>query len=139
MPKLVSIVGPLCGGVFALPESEADAFSIGRSVNNTLCIPDPSVSRNHCVLGRRASEIVITDSGSVNRTYVNGMPRVEHTLRNGDKIKLGESLSLFVPEAGRGTPGGEPIKPATGIYSANTQMLRVPDSIRLSGALGQYF
>ena len=139
MPKLVSIVGPLCGGVFALPESEADAFSIGRSVNNTLCIPDPSVSRNHCVLGRRASEIVITDSGSVNRTYVNGMPLVEHTLRNGDEIKLGESLFLFVTEAGPGTPRGEPIKPATGIYSANTQMLRVPDSIRLSGALGQYF
>ena len=139
MPKLVSIVGPLCGGVFPLPESEAETFSIGRSVNNTLCIPDPSVSRNHCSLALRASQIVITDSGSVNRTYINGMPLVEHTLRNGDEIKLGESLFLFVAEAGPGSPQSEPPAPATGLYLASTQMLRVPDSIRVSGALGHYF
>ncbi len=140
MPKLVSIVGPLCGGVFPLPESEGDAFSIGRSVNNTLCIPDPSVSRNHCVLACRASQIVITDSGSINRTYINGMPLIEHTLRNGDEIKLGESLFLFVTEVEPGAPEGEPPALATGnIHSASTQMLRVPDTIRVSGGLGQYF
>ncbi|HEY9141257.1 MAG TPA: sigma 54-interacting transcriptional regulator [Bryobacteraceae bacterium] len=139
MPKLVSIVGPLCGGVFALPESEAETFSIGRSVNNTLCIPDPSVSRNHCVLARRASEIVITDSGSVNRTYINGMPLVEHTLRNGDEIQLGESLFLFVTEVEPGTPESETATLAGNIHSASTQMLRVPESIHVSGALGKYF
>ena len=143
MPKLVSIVGSLCGGVFPLPENATETFSIGRSVNNTLCIPDPSVSRNHCVLARRGSEIVITDRGSVNRTYINGMPRVEHTLRSGDEIQLGESLFLFVTEA---EPGKAKIglaaaaaSPATGIHSASTQMLRMPDSARASGAFGQCF
>jgi Nif-specific regulatory protein len=140
MPKLVSIAGPLCGGVFPLPETEGETFSIGRSVNNTLCLADPSVSRNHCVLGSRGSQIVITDLGSVNRTYINGMPLVEHTLRNGDEIKLGESLFLFVAEAEPETPEGKPSTRVTGsIHSASTQMLRVPDSVRLGGSLGQYF
>jgi len=143
MPKLVSIVGPLCGGVFPLPEKASETFSIGRSVNNTLCIPDPSVSRNHCVLARRGSETVITDRGSVNRTYINGMPRVEHTLRNGDEIQLGESLFLFVTEAepGKAKVGlaAAAAAPATGIFSASTKMLRMPDSTRASGAFGQCF
>ena len=138
MPKLVSIAGPLCGGVFPLPEKEAEAFSIGRSVRNTLCIEDPSVSRNHCVLARCGSGFAVTDRGSANRTYINGLPLAEHTLRNGDEIKIGESLFLYVTEGEGGLASEDPS--ATGsIHLASTQMLPVPDSIRLSGAIGKYF
>src|SRR5581483_3510240 len=94
--KLVSIAGPLRGGVFTLPAS--GDFASGRSVANHLCLEDPSVSRRHCVLARDGQQFKITDRGSVNRTYINGLPLAEHLLRNGDEIKIGESLFLFVDE-----------------------------------------
>ena len=139
MSKLVSIVGPLCGGVFPLPENEAEAFSIGRSVNNNLCIADPSISRNHCVLTRRAAETVLTDCGSANRTYVNGLPLTEHNLRHGDEIKIGESLFLFLTEAERRAPENvAPLPEASTIHLANTQLLPVTEARRFSGAPGNY-
>ena len=124
MPKLVSIAGPLIGGVFALSQDEGAAFSIGRSVNNTLCVEDPSVSRNHCVLTCRSHNFIITDRGSSNRTYINGLPLQEHTLRNGDEIKIGESLFLFATEDAE-AERGMPRVSRTGIHVASTQLLPV--------------
>lgn len=139
MPKLVSIVGPVCGGVFALPDNEGETFSIGRSVNNTLCLLDPSVSRNHCVLSRKGLDIIATDLSSVNRTYINGLPLTEHALRNGDEIKIGESLFLFVTEGDSGTREGNGAGASERIRLARTQVRPVADSIRLSATLGRYF
>ena len=128
MPRLVSIAGPLIGGVFALAQDEGATFSIGRSVNNTLCVEDPSVSRNHCVLTSRGQQFNITDRGSVNRTYINGLPLQEHTLRNGDEIKIGESLFLFVTEGDSVAEPGEPGNQSQiGIHEASTQMLPVAE------------
>lgn len=139
MPKLVAIAGPLIGGVFALVKEEGAAFSIGRSVNNTLCVEDPSVSRNHCVLTCRGQQFNIADRGSSNRTYINGLPFQEHTLRSGDEIKIGESLFLFVTEgdlaADRGEPGALAQK---SIHVASTQMLPVTESGPLTGTSGRY-
>ena len=140
MPRLVSIAGPLIGGVFALAQDEGATFSIGRSVNNTLCVEDPSVSRNHCVLTSRGQQFNITDRGSVNRTYINGLPLQEHTLRNGDEIKIGESLFLFVTEGDSVAEPGEPGNQSQiGIHEASTQMLPVAERSGLAGASGRYY
>ncbi|MGD0364723.1 MAG: sigma 54-interacting transcriptional regulator [Bryobacteraceae bacterium] len=140
MPKLVSIAGPLVGGVFALAQEEGAAFSIGRSVNNTLCVEDPSVSRNHCVLTCNGEHFSIVDRGSANRTYINGLPLQQHTLRNGDEIKIGESLFLFVSD---GEAGGERITPAAvpprSIHMASTQMLPGPERGLLNRSAGTYY
>jgi Nif-specific regulatory protein len=139
MPKLVSIAGPLIGGVFALAQDQGATFSIGRAVNNTLCVEDPSVSRNHCVLTSMGQHFSIIDRGSVNRTYINGLPLQEHTLRNGDEIKIGESLFLFVNEGDAAAERGEPGTPSQrSIHVASTQMLPVPESSRLTGPSGRY-
>lgn len=140
MPKLVSIAGPLIGGVFALAQDEGATFSIGRSVNNTLCVEDPSVSRNHCVLTCRGRSFSIIDRGSANRTYINGLPLQEQTLRNGDEIKIGESLFLFVTEGDAGAERGESGAPSQrSIHVASTQMLPAGDSGRLTGTSGRYY
>ena len=120
MPKLVAIAGPLCGGVFPLSWEEGGAFSIGRSVDNTLCVEDPSVSRHHCVVTRRERQFTITDRGSVNRTYINGLPVEAQEVRNGDEIKIGESLFLFVTEGDSAEEGIVPQKP---IHLDKTLML----------------
>lgn len=46
--------------------------SIGRSRASDIVVDDPAVSRNHCVLLRRASGWYICDTGSKGGTYVNG-------------------------------------------------------------------
>ncbi|HTT63258.1 MAG TPA: sigma 54-interacting transcriptional regulator [Bryobacteraceae bacterium] len=139
MPKLVAIAGPLIGGVFPLSKEDGATFSIGRSVNNTLCVEDPSVSRNHCVLTWTGQEFTIADRGSSNRTYINGLPLQKHTLRNGDEIKIGESLFLFVME-GDAAEGGEAGAPAPrGIHVASTRMLPVPESDASAGPAGRYY
>ena len=140
MPKLVSIAGPLIGGVFALAPDEGAKFSIGRSVNNTLCVEDPSVSRNHCVLTCKGQQFSIADRGSVNRTYINGLPLQEHTLRNGDEIKIGESLFLFVTEADAGAERSEPgAQSQRSIHMASTQMRPMAESGHLTATSGRYF
>ncbi|MFN7993590.1 MAG: sigma 54-interacting transcriptional regulator [Bryobacteraceae bacterium] len=137
MSKLISIAGPLCGGVFPLSQ---DAFSIGRSVNNTLCIEDPSVSRTHCVLSRNGAQFHIADRGSVNGTYINGLPLQEHDLRNGDEVKIGESLFLFVSESDDGAGEGEPtLVLKSGIHAASTQVLPAQGNARILGPAGRYF
>jgi Nif-specific regulatory protein len=127
MPKLVSIAGPLCGGIFPLAETQEAAFSIGRAVSNSLCVEDPLVSRHHCVVTRKGSQYILTDRGSVNRTYVNGLPMEEHPLRNGDEVKIGESLFVFLANGGAEseTGGPDPLLEKT-IHLHRTQVVRAP-------------
>lgn len=132
MPKLVSIAGPLCGGVFPLGEGEGTTFSIGRAVNNSLCVEDPSVSRNHCVVQRSGNQYLITDRGSVNRTYINGLPLEKHTLRNGDEIKVGESLFLFLTEGDADAEAEDATLPDQRIHLASTLVVRMPESLQLA-------
>ncbi len=53
--------------------------SIGRSRASDIVVDDPAVSRNHCVLLRRASGWYICDTGSKGGTYVNGEEAVGRT------------------------------------------------------------
>ena len=138
MPKLVSIAGPLIGGVFALPPEAGATFSIGRSTANSLCVEDPSVSRNHCVLTSNGDSFSITDRGSANRTYINGLPLQEHILRNGDEIKIGESLFLFVVQEDS-VERSEPRSPVQrSIHEASTQMLPLPGRV-IGEPSGKYY
>jgi Nif-specific regulatory protein len=105
--KLVSIAGPLRGGVFPLTQTEGEAFSIGRSVDNALCIEDPMVSRHHCLLTHKGQEFTITDRGSANGTYINGLPLQDHPLRGGDEIGIGNSMFLFAIEGALDSGNGE--------------------------------
>lgn len=47
--------------------------SIGRSKSSDVVIPNPTVSRNHCVLLRRSEGWFVTDIGSTSGTFVNGV------------------------------------------------------------------
>ncbi|NPB00746.1 MAG: FHA domain-containing protein [Crenarchaeota archaeon] len=45
-------------------------ITLGRSPENTVIIPDPSVSRRHATLCREGNKIILKDLGSRNGTYV---------------------------------------------------------------------
>lgn len=71
--------------------------SIGRSRASDIVVDDPAVSRNHCVLLRRASGWYICDTGSKGGTYVNGEEAVGRTrVLIDDVISVGNSQFQFL-------------------------------------------
>ena len=48
-------------------------FTIGRSKENDIIIDEASVSRHHATIIQTVSGIVISDNGSRNGTFINGI------------------------------------------------------------------
>lgn len=78
---------------FELKPGGAPAY-IGRAAGNTLRVDDPSLSRIHCSVALRAGgEVVISDLGSSNGTFINGRQlgaNEAHGLKPGDEITVGD-------------------------------------------------
>ena len=72
---------------------------IGRERDNDIVIVDPKISRYHAQISMEAGQWTLTDLGSSNRTYLNGLAVTEPTpLQPGDRISLGETeLTLTMP------------------------------------------
>jgi transcriptional regulator with GAF, ATPase, and Fis domain len=101
-PSLVALTGPLQGQTFEL---RGDEMALGRHPSNDLRLPDPSVSRHHCVLRRTAEGWKIVDLESSRGTFVNGLPVRERELAHGDFLAIGDSTFLVSLRAARaGTP-----------------------------------
>lgn len=76
---------------------------MGRELDNTLRLPDPSVSRHHCVIRKMGGGFEIQDLQSSNGVLVNGNRVQSSPLRDGDRITLGQVQLTFQdprPEAG---------------------------------------
>ncbi|MBI4746931.1 MAG: SpoIIE family protein phosphatase [Acidobacteria bacterium] len=82
--------------------------TIGRSSRNDICLNDPFASRVHAEVRRENESFFITDMGSANGTYHNGI-RMSGTLPLliGDIIRIGETQIHFRESD------------STGSYSAN--------------------
>ncbi|HNA89675.1 MAG TPA: FHA domain-containing protein [Anaerolineales bacterium] len=77
---------------FELTKSE---IIIGREDSVDITIPASAVSRRHARLMLIGENYVLEDLGSSNGTYVNGEKiDKQHTLKSGDKIRLGQIISL---------------------------------------------
>jgi pSer/pThr/pTyr-binding forkhead associated (FHA) protein len=68
---------------------------IGRELDNTLRLPDPSVSRHHAVLKRTPGGYAIQDKNSSNGVYVNDEKVEDAELSDGDNITLGQLQLTF--------------------------------------------
>ncbi len=73
---------------------------VGRDVGCTLRLNDPSVSRRHLRVIRRASEVFVEDLGSSNGTLINGRALAAPIrVVEGDRIALGtRELVVRMPE-----------------------------------------
>ncbi len=71
-------------------------FAIGRSDDSDLRVVGSEVSRQHAEIVADGDRYVLRDSGSRYGTFVNGEPQREHTLVDGDRIRLGRSAVVDI-------------------------------------------
>lgn len=72
-----------------------DYFSIGRSKENDLCLPDTSVSRQHAVLRNAQGSWFLQDQDSSGGSFVNGRREDAIRLADGDEITFGPFVCRF--------------------------------------------
>ena len=128
-PKLVVLAGEMAESVIPLREME---LTIGRGLSNQVCISDPILSRQHCVISRDNEQYVIRDLGSRHGTIVNGVPISQQVLNHGDQISLGSSVFavlLHEDEVQRETTRAE-LDDTSDVQGAQT-MLRQEDALYL--------
>jgi hypothetical protein len=93
---LVVQAGPGAGTSFALDPREQPVFSVGRSSRCKVCLSDQRASRHHLDVRWNGRAWEVTDQGSTNGTFVNGVQiHGVHQLQPGDHITLGETTMLW--------------------------------------------
>ena len=96
---------------------------MGRELDNTLRLPDPSISRHHCVLRKVTEGYEIQDLQSSNGVLINGNRVQSSPLRDGDRITLGQVQLTFQdprPEVSSATtPVSVPVPQGTVRMSAD--------------------
>lgn len=76
---------------------EAPTTGIGRAESNGVVLADDMrVSRHHACVELEDGQWRLTDLGSRNGTFVNGRRITRHSLRMGDRVRVGGSTLVFV-------------------------------------------
>lgn len=83
---------------------EKKALSIGRDPSNQLVVPDPLVSRQHARVDLTPGGPVIVDLKSRHGLRVNGAPRRQCSLSDGDQIEIGSITLKVVDERPANVP-----------------------------------
>ena len=105
------------GEVRELPLPTDCLFRVGRSEKNDLVLADDLASRNHAMFQRADDGVYITDCGSSNGTFVNGLRvAAPMVLRSGDQIRIGHKLLTFREGAVLDAPSVETVN---GLQSTN--------------------
>lgn len=101
-PEILVTVGPLRGRRFTVTER---GLRLGRSSTCEIAMPDPALSRNHCLFELRDGDLWVTDLASANGTVVNGVAlgADSRRLAVGDVVSAGDS-SLVIVGAGEPAP-----------------------------------
>lgn len=88
------ISGKYQGGEFPL-ENDRE-FVVGRSSELDMVLVEDMVSRKHAKISTTTGQVVITDMGSTNGTFVNGEKIRKTRLKEGDRILIGTSILKVV-------------------------------------------
>lgn len=70
-------------------------FTIGRAEDNDFVIPDNSVSSHHAQIIKEGETVLLEDTNSLNKIFVNGRQVLEVELRDGLCVFLGNT-ELYV-------------------------------------------
>ncbi len=94
---LVPITGIRAGRPFGIA---VEGTTIGRDAQNEIVLDDPAISRQHAKVKRepapdKTEQFYIYDLATANGTFVNEQKIVRSPLKDGDKVRLGETTLVF--------------------------------------------
>jgi pSer/pThr/pTyr-binding forkhead associated (FHA) protein len=84
------------GADLVVHELSGEIITIGRVALNHVAIDNPTVSAQHALLARLGDSYRLKDLHSTNGTWVNGVAITDSELNNGDKIRFGSIVGVFV-------------------------------------------
>ncbi|HEX7452234.1 MAG TPA: FHA domain-containing protein, partial [Polyangiaceae bacterium] len=90
---LLVLSGPRLGNRTVLSDAPVE---IGRGSSCGLVLDADSVSRRHAKIEPIGAGHLLTDLGSTNGTYVNGLRVKEHSLLDGDRVQIGKALLKYL-------------------------------------------
>jgi pSer/pThr/pTyr-binding forkhead associated (FHA) protein len=76
--------------------------SIGRRLENAICLDGPDVSRAHAQIRARGQRYILFDLGSASGSRVNGRPVRECLLHSGDVIQIGRFSLVYGEDPAEG-------------------------------------
>jgi DNA-binding NtrC family response regulator len=91
---IIVVGGPATGLRRLIDEEE---LRIGKAPSNHLCVPDPTVSRFHCVIEQTARGLLLRDLGSFNGTQVGGCWVESAFLTPDVPVTIGSSVMQVRP------------------------------------------
>jgi DNA-binding NtrC family response regulator len=83
------IAGPDTGKVFIVRPDDPSPALVGQSQACSVRLADPEVSRRHASLEASGAMLKLTDLGSTNGTFVNGVRVFEAGLFGGESVQIG--------------------------------------------------
>jgi len=73
-----------------------EVITIGRVPLNQVVIDNPTISAQHALLARLGDSYWLEDLHSTNGTQVNGVSITDAELKDGDKIRFGSVVAIFL-------------------------------------------
>jgi transcriptional regulator with GAF, ATPase, and Fis domain len=96
--------GPDAGKSLELDGSQPLRVLIGQSPACELRLSDREVSRRHAALDVQRGKLRVSDLGSTNGTFVDGLAIAEVFLRGGETLRVGTTTLRVLREAGQSQP-----------------------------------
>jgi DNA-binding NtrC family response regulator len=132
---LVVIAGAGVGTTWALDAAAAPRLLVGKGPSCEVLLDDPAVSRRHAAVELAGAFLRLTDLGSTNGTWVNGVAVVEARLFGGERVRVGNvvlSVERRAPAPGTDAPRQTSFG---GVVGASPEMRRLyPLCMRLAAA-----
>ncbi|MBL7715390.1 MAG: GGDEF domain-containing protein [Bdellovibrionales bacterium] len=125
-----------------------DGMHIGRDPAVEISVADPSISRKHVIINKKDGEIVITDLGSSNGTFINEK-KIEANnptqLHKEDMLRTGNTIFKYLPAGALETLAWENLgsaahtDPMTRIYNKGFLLDALESEFKRAKALHQEF
>lgn len=93
LPRRSELILRLPDGEYRVPVT--DGATVGRGLDSTIVLDDPRVSRRHALLRLVGGQWMVSDQGSTNGMFVNGLRVDEHLLHGGDVVSFGGLEARF--------------------------------------------
>jgi DNA-binding NtrC family response regulator len=94
---LAAVGGPDAGKSFTIDVGRTGRVLLGKSPACTVQLEDQTVSRRHAAFDVVDGKLRLTDLGSTNGTFVNGVSALEVALVGGETIQVGADLFRLEP------------------------------------------